>query len=694
MHPLVARTIRHLFTISCCALPLHAHGGRAQPPGQPPTHVQVTPISPEIGLFDVLVIGLEPQASAKCHIHAQIAQTRTQEIVHSAPMVRAGNGTTAIARILLPPQGPTAALAVSVSVVSHGQRRHTAPVPFDLDIPEIERVPAWALGATWYQIFPERFRNGDPFNDPHGPAVTTVPWTSDFSDVRIEEIERAWSRQRAGDPRSRSNWNNKGGARRATIYSRRYGGDLVGVTQAADHIQSLGVNALYLCPVFQSSSLHKYDAADFLHVDPTFGPASPLPRVPSTGPDLAWTGADRYLLDQLLPAFRARSMRVILDGVWNHTGTDHWAFRDLIERGRESPYADWYHPRFNEAGSLVGWQAWDATNGNLPEFRQTDEGDLNPGVAAHVFTITRRWMDPNADGDPSDGIDGWRLDVAPEVGMAFWEKWRRHVRAINSDAALFGEIWFDAGPWFGGRAFDAQMNYPFAVAVIEWCAGSPRTSGTRLGELLGRVFSHAPQNDLAQMNLLASHDTTRVLTMLARPDATYDDGATSADLGRKSLTSPPSPESLARAELAIAIQALWIGSPMIFAGDEFGVFGPDDPDNRRPVPWPDAGEMESPADAPNLAMLDAYRRWFTLRSRPDLGDTLRYGTASLLPTNNPDALAFVRALNGHRVALVVNRAPITFDASPFLPASMRDSMDSRVPPLSARWYAWNASGIE
>lgn len=687
----LARSIRHLFSHHAlallCALPAIADERR-----DGPIRVNVTPISPEIGLLDVLAEGLPEGATSVCVVHIVNPSGGQAQPLLRTPMHPATGGSSH-ARILLPPRDPSTTLRVSISY-STGELSETSPLqPFDLSLPESERVPAWALGATWYQIFPERFRNGDPANDPAGPEITTVPWTSDFSDVQVEEIERAWSRQRAGDPRSRSNWNNRGGARRATIYSRRYGGDLIGVTQAADHIQSLGVTALYLCPVFESSSLHKYDAADFLHVDPTFGPPSSDTARPS-GPDLSWTAADRYFLRDLLPAFRARSMRVILDGVWNHTGTDHWAFRDLIARGRESPYADWYHPRFNDSGSLVGWQAWDATNGNLPEFRQTAEGDLNPGVSEHVFSVTRRWMDPNADGDPSDGIDGWRLDVAPEVGMAFWEKWRRHVRGINRDAALFGEIWFDAGPWFGGRAFDAQMNYPFAVAVIEWCAGAPRTSSDRLRERLSRVFSHAPQNDLAQMNLFGSHDTTRLLTMLARPDATYDDGATSADLGRTSLTTPPSAETLARAELAIAIQALWLGSPMIFAGDEFGVFGPDDPDNRRPIPWPDTGQMQSVADAPNLALLEAYRRWFTLRSRPELMDTLRYGTAWTIPTGSPDVLAFSRALNDHRVTLVVNRSTTTFSASSVLPQSMRDSMDSRVPPLSARWYAWNATETE
>lgn len=592
-------------------------------------------------------------------------------------------------RAMLPEAWRSQEVSFRVSYRAGSERRSTAPRRVELNVPEISRVPAWAIGATWYQVFPERFRDGDPANNPGGPLVAPLAWNSDFSVVSVEEIERAWSRQRAGESRSHGGWNAPGGARRATIYQRRYGGDLIGLVEALPHIESLGVSAVYLCPIFESSSLHKYDASDFLHVDRAFGPAENAGTV--TRPNSDWSRADRYFIDTVLPTFRGRSIRLVLDGVWNHTGLDHWAFKDVADHGRESAYADWYAVRFDSSGELVGWQAWDRTNGSLPEFRQTDEGDLNAGVSSHIFEVTRRWMDPNGDGDPSDGIDGWRLDVAPEIGMAFWEKWRRHVRSINPDAALYGEIWFDAGPWFGGKAFDAQMNYPFAVAVLEWCAGASRTSSGRLGERLMRVFSHHPSHDLAQMNLLGSHDTPRVLSMLSRPNAAYDDGETASSLGRESLTGRPSAETLGRMELAVAIQSLWLGSPMIYAGDEFGMVGPDDPDNRAPIPWPDLDSGEPGAARPDPGVLGVYQKWFRLRSYGEISDTIRYGTVHVVPTGDDGAFAFVRALNGQRVLVVANRGPRPFGAGTLLPGSMRDSSDARVPVSSTRFFVWTES---
>lgn len=645
--------------------------------GEPAPALRVTPIAPELGLFDVTASGLK-KSGEPAFILVERQGGPLPERFQLFPASLAPDTWTC--RVML---GEKPALHAHVRIEGIAGN-----IELDLELPERERVPAWAMGAVWYQVFPERFRNGDPRNDPSGPAITTVPWTSDFSDVSIEEIERAWSRQRAGDLRSRANFDARGGARRATIYSRRYGGDLIGLFDAAAYIESLGVSALYLCPVFHSSSLHKYDAADYLHVDPTFGPPAGKPDHPL--PDRAWSVADRYFVDAVLPAFRERRIRVVLDGVWNHTGTDHWAFRDLVKQGRESKHANWYDARFDESGELIGWQGWDAWNGNLPEFRQTEDGDLSSNVREHVFEITRRWMDPDGDGNPSDGIDGWRLDVAPEIGMAFWERWRSHVRAINPDAALIGEIWFDAGPWFGGRAFDAQMNYPFAVAVVEWCAGAPRTDSARLGERLARVFSHAPQNDLAQMNLLGSHDTTRLLTMLAHPAAAYDNGATASDLGRESLTVPPSREVIARMELAVAIQSLWLGSPMIYAGDEMGMYGPDDPDNRAPLPWPDAEDRTSGSRRFNADILKIYRRWFQLRSGGSASNVIRYGAAYAIPTDDPDVFAFCRTLNNERVVLVANRGRSEFNASDLLKPFIPDSPDARVEPLTARHFRGSA----
>lgn len=646
--------------------------------------VRVTPVSAELGLFDIAVTGQEADTlwievlDASLQVRVRLPLRRADGV----PIWRGEMGLDASepvrARLMLD-EVTRGAARDRLWLRVDGQE----PVSLDVQLDPALASPAWALGATWYQIFPERYRNGDRNNDPSGPQAVTVPWTSDFSDVTIEEIEIAWSRLRAGDRRTSAGWNRPGGARRATIYARRYGGDLQGVHQTLDHIQSLGITAIYFCPVFASSSLHKYDARDFRHIDPTFGPPAAGLQQESTWD---FTDADRYFLETLLPEAKRRGIRVILDGVWNHTGTDFWAFKDLVERGAESRYAPWFRARFRANGQLAGWDAWDSRNGNLPEFVQTPEGDLTPEVSDHIFRVTSRWMDPNGDGDPSDGIDGWRLDVAPEIGNAFWSRWRAHVRSINPDAALIGEIWFDAEPWFNGVAFDAQMNYPFASAIVEWASGSARASSRSLADRLLRVFSHAPHTELCQMNLLGSHDTTRLLTMLSRPLAAYDDGATMADLGRDAARVRPSEEVSRRAVLAVALQATLPGSPMIFAGDEFGVFGPDDPDNRKPIQWPDQDPPQNPDDAPDLWMLEQFRAWLTLRHDPTVGATLRYGTVRFLDSGNADVFAFTRELNGRGVVVVVNRSPTPFDVTDLVGSFMNDSTDARVPALSARLF--------
>lgn len=646
--------------------------------------VRVTPLSAELGLFDIAVTGQGPEPvwieilDASLEVRMRVPLRRAEGVPTWRGEVGVHDSEPVRARLMLD-EGTRGAARDRLLLRIDGQE----PVSLDKQLDPARSAPDWALGATWYQIFPERYRNGDRNNDPAGPQAVTVAWTSDFSDVTPEEIEIAWSRLRADDRRTSAGWNRPGGARRATIYARRYGGDLQGVHQTLAHIQSLGITAIYFCPVFASSSLHKYDARDFRHIDPTFGPVPARPE-----PDGTWdfTDADRYFLDTLLPEAKRRGIRVILDGVWNHTGTDFWAFKDVMERGAESRYANWFRARFNADGQLAGWDAWDSRNGNLPEFVQTPGGDLTPEVSDHIFRVTSRWMDPNGDGDPSDGIDGWRLDVAPEIGNAFWTRWRAHVRSINPDAVLIGEIWFDAEPWFNGVAFDAQMNYPFASAIVEWASGSARASSQSLTERLLRVFSHAPHTELCQMNLLGSHDTTRLLTMLSRPLAAYDDGATMADVGRDAARVRPSQEVSRRAVLAVALQATLPGSPMIFAGDEFGVFGPDDPDNRKPIQWPDQDPPLNPDDAPDLWMLDQFRAWLTLRHDPAVGATLRYGTVRFLESGNADVLAFERELNGKGVVIVVNRSHSTFDAADLVGSFMNDSPDARVPGLSARIF--------
>ncbi len=304
-------------------------------------------------------------------------------------------------------------------------------------------VPDWVTDAIFYQIFPERFRNGDPTNDPTRASLETedVPeswaissWTADWYE------KAAWEKEIKDDFY-------EGG-----VFHRRFGGDLQGVLDKLDYIEKLGINAIYFNPVFYGRSLHKYDGASMHHIDPYFGPdpEGDLAIIASETSDpksWQWTAADKLFLE-LIQQLHSRSIRVIIDGVFNHTGRDFFAFANLRERQQQSPYKDWYIVQHYDdpktPGNEFSYKSWWGFE-TLPEFADAPGGkDLHPGPKQYVFDITRRWMDPNGDGDPTDGIDGWRLDVANEVPPQFWKDWNTLVRELNPEAYTVGEYWGDA----------------------------------------------------------------------------------------------------------------------------------------------------------------------------------------------------------------------------------------------------------
>lgn len=528
--------------------------------------------------------------------------------------------------------------------------------------PTPAEVPDWAKGVVWYQVFPERCWNANPANDPFAWDRTVLAWDAPFHTVGIEEIEMRWNR-RVVEPRAFATdpgrWAGGWGALGQVVFDRRYGGDLQGVVERLDHIGGLGVTGLYLCPVFDARSLHKYDATDHRHIDPTLGDPGTPGSVDRTGEDpldeatWGWEPGDRYLVDVLLPAARARGMRVILDGVWNHVGRDHFAFRDVLERGRDSVYADWFKVEFDGEGRVLRYDAWDRPNGALPEFRQTPAGDLAPGPKAHVFAVTRRWMDPNGDGDPSDGIDGWRLDVAAEVGRAFWRDWRALVRSINPDAVLIGEIWDDAALWFDGAAFDAQMNYPLAYAIADWLSiGRAGTDAGRFADRARAVLSHAPEHELAQMTLIASHDTERGASLMHNDFARgFDTGATPWRAGSGYDAGPVGDVARGRLLTAFALLTVLPGSPMVYNGDEFAMPGADDPDNRRPIPWADFA-----GDGPDGgAFAGSVGAVLGLRTDPRFSDLLRFGSFEI-DAVDPDRLVVRRVLGDRMLVVGLARA--------------------------------------
>ncbi len=494
-------------------------------------------------------------------------------------------------------------------------------------------TPAWVKDQVWYQIFPDRFRNGDPANDPVLEDIRGSwphfldepwrphPWTSDWYKMQ------PWEQSNGRDV-----WLN--------IQRRRYGGDLQGVFDKLDYLQDLGITAIYFNPVFASPSLHKYDAMSYHHIDPSFGPdrAGDWQKLADENPgdytSWSWTSADTMFLN-LIRECHKRGMRVILDGVFNHMGIRSWVFEDVKKRQLESPYKDWFVITSwddAEKGTTFDFAGWFGTR-ELPEWTETGEG-LHPGPRDYIFAITKRWMDPDGDGDPSDGIDGWRLDVAFCVDHPFWKQWRKHVKAINPDAYLVAEIVMNPEsmkPWLSGDEFDAVMNYNFAFACDEFLFSANPIPASRFDALLRELReAYDDSVNYAQFNLLDSHDMARVSThAVNRGKLPFRDWGAYHDQARPERglldERAPTDAELARQKLAMTMQMTYIGSPVIYYGDEAGMWGANEPSCRKPMVWadlayepeahnPDQSLRESPIPvAFNTSIHETYRDLIRIR---------------------------------------------------------------------------------
>ena len=373
--------------------------------------------------------------------------------------------------------------------------------------PRSSFVPAWVNDAVFYQIFPERFANGDRSNDPPG----TEPW--------------------GGLPGSRN----------------YFGGDLQGIIDHLDYLSGLGINAIYLNPIFASNTNHKYQTSDYLKIDPHFG--------------------DEATFSRLVERCHARGIRIILDGVFNHTGVDFFAFADLKEQGASSKYRGWYNVYSFPVAPVQkpNYECWWGY-GSLPKLMTE-----NPDVRSYLFKVTRYWMER--------GIDGWRLDVPNEIPHGFWIEWCKLVKSINLDAYIVGEIWDDATPWLGGDQFDAVMNYRFRNACLGFFATGAMLPSSFDSSLAAVRGQYREDVSFVLQNLLGSHDTERILTMC---------GGDKAAVG-----------------LAVLFQMTYLGAPMVYYGDEVGMEGGKDPHCRGTMVWD-----ESKQDA---GLLSLYREAIALR---------------------------------------------------------------------------------
>lgn len=467
-------------------------------------------------------------------------------------------------------------------------------------------VPEWTKHVVWYQIFPERFRNGDSSNDPRPKdmyAASNFFITPDDWEVTLWTQD--WYKQdKWAEKLSDDFYSN--------LQLRRYGGDLQGVIDKVDYLKELGITAVYFNPLNDAPSLHKYDARNYHHIDVNFGPdpegdlaimATENPNDPSTW---QWTSADLLFLE-LVEALHKNGIRVILDYSWNHTGVEFWAWKDVVKNQANSAYKDWYAvEKFDDPstdGNEFDYKGW-LNIKSLPEWKKinTDrphrngfpfEGNLVEGVKKHVFAVTQRWLKP--DGDLSKGLDGFRLDVADHIPMGFWREYRTFVKNINPDAYLVGEIWWqdwpdklmNPTPYLKGDVFDGIMFYQlYKPARYFFAKTDYDIHAKQLKDSLMYQWRRLdPKVTQAMMNTSSTHDAPRLLTSFANKGKYKYKAKPNDDPAY--ITGKPDAETYQRVKLYLIHQFTIPGAPHIWNGEEMGMWGGDDPDTRKPLWWPD-----------------------------------------------------------------------------------------------------------
>lgn len=318
------------------------------------------------------------------------------------------------------------------------------------------KTPEWVKQTVWYQIFPERFANGDPSNDPEG----TLAWGSKEHPNRTDF----------------------------------YGGDLQGVLNRLDYLADLGINGIYFCPIFKAYSNHKYDTIDYFEVDPNFG--------------------DKALFKKLVAEAHKRGIRVMLDAVFNHMGYFSSQWQDVLEKQEKSKFADWFYIHEFPVATVEESQMEKATKATYDTFSFTPSmpklNTANSEVQEYLLKIAAYWIE-------EFDIDAWRLDVANEVDHQFWKKFYHVVTSIKDDIYILGEIWHSSQNWLNGDEFHGVMNYAYTETILNFFVKDTISVSTLSDGLIDQLMLYRQQTNEVMFNMLDSHDTARLLT-LAKED--------------------------------------------------------------------------------------------------------------------------------------------------------------------------------
>lgn len=421
------------------------------------------------------------------------------------------------------------------------------------------KAPEWVKSTVWYQIFPERFANGNPDISPKN----ALPWGS--KDPGVNDF---------------------------------FGGDLQGIINHLDYLSDLGINGIYLTPIFEAPSNHKYDTIDYFAIDPHFG--------------------DKETFRKLVKEAHKRGIRIMLDAVFNHIGKNSKQWQDVLKNEENSIYKDWFHihsfpVREGENGNIDGQDTLSfdtfAFTTSMPKLNTA-----NPEVQKYLLDIATYWI-------REFDIDGWRLDVANEVDHTFWKTFHQTVVKEKPDLFILGEIWHDSWPWLLGDEFHSVMNYPFTQTISEYFV-EEKISAEKMMYSINQQFMHyMKSNNEVLFNMLDSHDTPRILTKCG---------------GDKQ-----------KAKLALAFMFAHTGTPCIYYGTEVGIDGGADPLCRKCMVWEE--------DKQDHDMLTFMKK--LIRFRKDYQSTLTYGDLIWLKNeNDKEVIYFLRKDKNHTLLFAFNRS--------------------------------------